>query len=128
MNSTYSELCQFAIHHSETQSQFTGPSNRICPGDRVTFTCVVTSTNSTTWAVNFGRIDEDSCTYRHNTPNTQMCGPGNIFTSTRTDVNGDINNSSLSVVSVQSGLNGVSVTCADGNGVVIDSTDICVIG
>ena len=56
------------------------------------------------------------------------CGLAQEFTSSRTDVNGDINNSSLSVVSVDSGLSGTTVTCFDGNGVVIDSRDICVIG
>ena len=49
------------------------------------------------------------------------------FISSRTD-NGDINNSSLSVVSVDSGLNGTTVTCADGLDAIIDFRDICVIG
>ena len=44
-----------------------------------------------------------------------------------TDVNGDPSNSSLSVDSVASYLSGVSVTCSDGNAIVIGSRDICVI-
>ena len=50
------------------------------------------------------------------------------FISSRTDVNGSINNSSLSVVSVDSGLNATTVRCVDGNSAVIGSRDICVIG
>ena len=56
------------------------------------------------------------------------CGLAQDFTSSQTDENGPINNSSLSAVSVDSSLNGVSVTCVDGNGVVIGSRAICVIG
>jgi hypothetical protein len=44
-----------------------------------------------------------------------------------TDVNVDPNNSSLSVDSITSDLNGTSVTCADGNDNPIGSRDICVI-
>ena len=111
-----------------TQSQFTGPSNGICPGDNVTFTCVVTTTPTTRWIVNSGEV-QTSCTYDQNNPTvTEKCGPGDRFISSRTDENGDTNNSSLSVVSVDSGLNGTTVTCVDGNSAVIDSRDICVIG
>ena len=45
-----------------------------------------------------------------------------------TDVNGDPNNSSLSVDSVTSDLSGTSVTCSDGNANIIGSRNICVIG
>ena len=47
--------------------------------------------------------------------------------SSRTE-NEDPNNSSLSVVSVDSDLNGVNVTCTDGNFNVVGSGDICVTG
>ena len=56
------------------------------------------------------------------------CGLAQEFTSSRTDENGPINNSSLSAVSVDSGLNGTTVTCSDGNGVPFGSRDICVLG
>ena len=109
-------------------SQFTGPSSGICPGDGVTFTCVVSATNVTYWTVNSGG-NSDSCTYRRNNPlNTENCGPGDIFTSSVTDVNGDPSNSSLSVDSIASDLSGTSVTCSDGNANIIGSRDICVKG
>ena len=109
-------------------SQFTGPSSGICPGDDVTFTCVVNTTAVTIWRVNSGG-NSDSCTYRRNNPlNTENCGPGDIFTSSVTDMNGDPSNSSLSVDSVTSDLSGTSVTCADGNAIIIGSSSICVIG
>ena len=108
-------------------SQFTGPSSGICPGDDVTFTCVVNTTTATIWTVNSGG-DETSCNYLHNSPNTQTCGPGGRFTSSVTDVNGDPSNSSLSADSVTSDLSGTSVRCADGNDNTIGSKVICVIG
>ena len=109
-------------------SQFTGPSSGICPGDDVTFTCVVNTAVVTNWRVNSGR-DETSCTYTRNDPlNTQTCGPERRFMSSVTDVNGDPSNSSLSVDSVTNDLSGTSVTCSDGNSVIIGSRNICVIG
>ena len=113
---------------SGTLSQFTGPSSWICPGDDVTFTCVVSTTTLTAWTVNSGG-DETSCNYRRNDPlNTETCGPGGRFTSSVTDVNENPNNSSLSVDSVTSDLSGTSVTCTDGNAIIIGIRNICVIG
>ena len=113
---------------SGTVSQFTGPSSGICPGDDVIFTCVVSTTTVTIWIVNSGG-NSDSCTYSRNNPlNTENCGPGDIFTSSVTDVNVDPNNSSLSVDSITSDLSGTSVTCSDGNDNTIGSKVICVIG
>ena len=112
---------------SGTVSQFTWPSNGICPGDDVTFTCVVNTTSVIIWTVNSGG-DEESCNYRHNDRNTDTCGPGDIFTSSVTDMNGDPRNSSLSADSITSGLSGTSVTCFDRNANIIGSRDICVIG
>ena len=84
---------------SGTLSQFSGPSSGICPGDDVTFTCLVSTTALTTWTVNSGGV-EDSCNYLRNSPNTQTCGPLGRFRSSVTDVNGDHSNSSLSVDSI----------------------------
>ena len=127
----YTLLCYSSFPYGYagvSHSQFTGPSNGICPGDNVTFTCVVTTTLTTTWRIDSGG-PLATCTYDQSNPTvTVKCGPAQEFTSSQTDVNGPINNSSLSVDSVDSGLNGTTVTCVDGNGAVIDSRDICVIG
>ena len=57
-----------------------------------------------------------------------MCGPAwGRFTSSQTDVNGDINNSSLSVDSITVDLNGTLVECRDFNNDLIDSDNICII-
>ena len=112
---------------SGTLSKFSGPSSGICPGDDVTFTCVVNTTAVTVWRVNSGG-NQDSCIYARDDPNTDTCGPGGIFTSSVTDVNGDPRNSSLSVDLITSDLSGTSVTCSDGNANIIGSRDICVIG
>ena len=57
-----------------------------------------------------------------------MCGPDNRFTSSQTDVNGDINNSSLSVDSVTVDLNGTLVECANADNNLIGPHDICIVG
>ena len=106
---------------------FTGPSDGICPGDNITFTCVVYAA-VTVWTVNPGG-ESANCNYRQSMPNvTAMCGPEGRFTSSQTDENGDTNNSSLSVVSITNDLNGTSVTCSDGNLNLIGSSTICIIG
>ena len=106
---------------------FTGPSGGICPGDDVTFTCVVDAP-VTVWTVNPGGNISD-CNYRQSHPTiTASCGPGLRFTLSQTDENGDTNNSSLSVVSITNDLNGTSVTCSDGNLNLIGSSTICIIG
>ena len=84
----------------------------------------MTTTTLTAWKVNSGG-DVTECNYIHNMPITRTCGS---FTLSQTDVNGEPNNSSLSVVSVDSGLSGITVTCSNGNGVPFGSRDICVLG
>ena len=101
--------------------------DHLCPGDDVRFTCVVNTTTLTAWTVNSGGMETD-CTYNPNTPTIRTCGPEGRFTSSVTDVNGDPNNSSLSVDSITSDLSGTSVTCIDGNANIIGSRNICVIG
>ena len=106
---------------------FNGPSDGICPGDDVTFTCVVDAA-LTVWRVTSDGVVTD-CNYRRSMPTvTATCGPGLRFTSSQTDENGDTNNSSLSVVSITNDLNGTSVTCSDGNLNIIGSSTICVVG
>ena len=121
-----SVLCHSSQCTGVSRPQLAGPSSGICPGDDVTFTCVV-STTITIWTVNSGGMKTD-CTYNQNMPAIRTCGPGGRFTSSVTDMNGDPNNSSLSVDSVTSDLSGTSVTCIDGNAVMIGSGDICVTG
>ena len=118
----------FSLFISGVLSQsFTGPSGGICPGDNVTFTCVVDAP-VTVWTVNPGGGNAN-CNYRQSMPTvTAMCGPGGRFTSSQTDENGDTNNSSLSVVSITNDLNGTSVTCSDGNLNLIGNVAICIVG
>ena len=121
-------LCQRKLTLPGALSQFTGPSNGVCPGDDVTFTCVVDTTTFTIWRVSSGGQLVTDCTYNRDSPDTNArpCGSDMRFTLSPTV---DPNNSSLSVESesVDSNLNGINVTCSDGNG-LIGSRDICVIG
>ena len=106
---------------------FSPPSDEICPRDNVTFTCVVNSV-VTLWTVNDGG-GVTQCSYSSNIPLPDMCGPDGRFESSRTDVNGPANNSSLSVDLITNDLNGITVSCRDGGtGVLIGSYDICIIG
>ena len=81
----------------------------------------------TLWTVTPGG-DDGRCVYTSSDPESEMCGPDNRFTSSQTDVNGDIDNSSLSVDSITVDLNGTLVECADVDGNLIDSYDICIVG
>ena len=104
---------------------FTAPTE-ICPGDDVTFTCVVDP--ATFWVVTPGG-DDEVCVYRSGNPDvTDTCGPDGRFTSSRTDMSQDINNSSLSVVSITNDLNGTLIECSDVNNELIDSYSICIVG
>ena len=87
--------------------------------------CVVESV--TLWTVTPGG-DDGQCVYVSSAMNEEMCGPGGRFTSSRTDVNGDINNSSLSVDSITVDLNGTLVECANADNNLIGSHDICIVG
>ena len=121
-------LIYFIISGDSSQN-FTGPSNGIiCPGDNVSFTCVVDATLTVWTVISDGGVASD-CNYRWVQPTvTAMCGPGLRFTSSQTDENGDTNNSSLSVVSITNDLNGTSVTCYDGNLNLFGNITICIVG
>ena len=110
-----------------TQSQFTTP-DEICPGDDVTFTCIVTS-GITRWSVSPGGND-GVCVYFSDSEVSETCGPGSSFSSSRTEGSDTPTNSSLSVVSIEPNLNGTVVECTDGNNIsnVIGSDDICITG
>ena len=107
---------------------FTAPTGEICPGDNVTFTCVVDP--ATFWRVTpTPGGDNEECVYRSGNPDvTTDCGPDGRFTSSRTDMSQDINNSSLSVVSITNDLNETLVECADVNNELVDSYNICIVG
>ena len=106
---------------------FSGPSDEICPGDNVTFTCV-TSSVTALWLVSPGG-DDPECAYSIFTQAPDGCGPDERFQSSRTDDNVPANNSSLRVDSITSDLNGTTVTCTDaGSGELIGSYNICIVG
>ena len=104
---------------------FSPPTGEICPGDDVTFTCVADI--ATLWTVTPAG-DNGLCIYASSSRLPDMCGPGGRFTSSQTDVNGDTNNSSLSVDSITVDLNETLVECHDLAGDLIGSNDICIVG
>ena len=107
-------------------SQFSPLTGEICSGDNVTFTCVV-NTALGIWVVRL-RGEETECLFRRSNPGQDNCGPGERFMSNATDVNEDINSSSLRVDSITIDLNDTQVKCNDGNEVTIGSDEICIIG
>ena len=104
---------------------FSPPTGEICPGYDVTFTCVVDIL--THWTITPGG-DDGECLYSSSAPQPDMCGPGGRFVSSPTDVNEDINNSSLSVDSITVDLNGTLVECGNATNDPIDSYNICIVG
>ena len=118
--------CTLHIHCSSTGvlcRSFTQPTGEICPGDNVTFTCSAGA--ATFWSVSPGGVNEE-CAYRSVNPTTQMCGPGDRFTSGPTD--GDITSSFLSVDSITADLNGTLVECTNAGGNLIGSGSIFIVG
>ena len=106
---------------------FSSPSGVVCPGVNVTFMCVVEDTIATRWSVDL-RGDESQCAYFSDSPATDTCGPDNRFQSSRTNDNVPASNSSLRVDTITTDLNGTAVTCSSGNGELIGSYNICIIG
>ena len=91
------------------------------------FTCVQSSV-AAVWTVSLGG-DSTQCAYVRTSPAQDECGPDDRFQSSRTDDNGPANNSSLSVLSITSDLNGTTVTCTDaGSGELIGLYNICIVG
>ena len=110
---------------------FSSP-DEICPGDNVTFTCVVVDSvgNSlTTWRVTPDG-GEPPCRVIHIDPigETDTCGPGRVFTSSLTDQSGDNYTSTLSVESLSDGLNDTRVECEDTSLMDVGMEKICIIG
>ena len=105
---------------------FTAPTGEICHGDDVIFTCI-TDTPVTLWTVTPGG-DDGECIYSSTIQNTDTCGPERRFTSSRTEMSEDINNTSLSVVNITIDFNGMLVECANDTDHLIGSYNICIIG
>ena len=59
---------------SRTLSQLTGPFSEICPGDDVTFTCVVDS-GASIWTFSQPGEPDRTCTYFSAFPNQNPCNP-----------------------------------------------------
>ena len=93
----------------------------VCPGDEVTLTCTVESL-ITSWAIISDGMNDVGCTVRDG--ETQICGPMNEFTATRTSTE-DNSISTLIVRLVDDTLNGTQVECTDDE---ILSEDICIVG
>ena len=108
---------------------FSPPTDDICPGDNVTFTCVIVDdgTRFTRWTVTPGGADP-RCTVEHPDPLTESCGPMNSFTSSLTGSSGTSYTSTLSVESIPDSLNGTIVECTNSTGSTIGSDVICIVG
>ena len=107
--------------------RFIGPlDGDTCPGEEISFTCLVDS-GSISWIVTPGGAD-DECPYTSVTQRTDTCGPNGVFTSSRTEGGSEFN-TSLSVV-LTNDLSGTEVECIDSaaGGGLVDSYNICVIG
>ena len=106
---------------------FSSPGE-ICPGDNVTFTCVVADPDGdsfTTWIVTLDGGEQD-CILRHNRPNdVATCGPGQLFTSSFNQ-SGDNYTSTLRVA-ISDNLNRTSIQC-EGGAMAVGKENICIIG
>ena len=109
---------------------FSSSPDEICPGDNVTFTCVVEGSvgiGTTIWRVTPGG-GEPTCVI-HNRPNdTDTCGPGGVFTSSLRDQSGDNYTSTLKVESISDDLRGTRVECEDPFGMDVGMENICIMG
>ena len=112
---------------------FSPPTEDICLGDNITYTCVVVNSvaaSSTVWRLTPDG-GEPPCIVLHDQPDImQTCGPGRIFTSYLTGQSGDNTffSSTLSVESISESLNGTTVQCEDADTSTIGSMDICIVG
>ena len=109
---------------------FSSSPDEICPGDNVTFTCVVVDPGGygfTSWIVTPDGGERD-CVLRHNKPNeVETCGPGQLFTSSFTNQSADNYTSTLRVESISDDLNRTKVECED-TAVDVGKENICIIG
>ena len=113
---------------SGTLSQLTGPSSAICPGDDVTFTCVVGG-GATVWTFSQTGEPDRTCTYLW-ALNQAICNPPDErFRISQTEGSASNFNSSLSLASITENLNKTTVECTDGiGGNPVGSDNICIVG
>ena len=113
---------------SETVRQLTGQSDEICPGDNITFTCVVDS-GVTRWTVSPPGEPDRTCTYLSALPDENPCDPPDErFRISPTEGSAN-NSSSLSVASITENLNTTMVGCTDGiGGNPVGTDNICIVG
>ena len=109
-------------------SQFSGPSSGICPGDDVTFTCVVDS-GATRWTFSPPGESDRTCNYLRAFPDQTTCNPPDErFRISQTEGSAN-NSSSLSLASITENLNETMIVCADGNsGNQVGTDNICIVG
>ena len=103
---------------------FSSFPNEKCPGDNVTFTCMVMDTlgiGSTRWIV---EGSSTVCVVLHNLPTTQTCGPNGAFTSSLDQSGVDF----TTILSVSDDFNGTTVECRDQDLNRVGSEDICIVG
>ena len=114
---------------SGTLSQLTGQSDEICPGDDVTFTCVVDS-GATIWTFSPPGEPDRTCNYLSLSPDQTPCNPPDErFRISQTEGTANNFNSSLSLASITENLNETMVGCTDGiGGNPVDTDSICIVG
>ena len=119
-------LCAIHILHTGV---FWQAFSTHCPGDDVTFTCVVTDMSgmgSTRWRVTTPAGESSLCGVLHNLPDeTDTCGPNGEFSSSLMEKNGG---TYTSVLSGSDDFNGTTVECLDDHLDTVGSENICIVG
>ena len=116
------------ILHAGVLCQLTGQSDGICPGDDVTFTCVVDS-GAALWTFSPPGEPNRTCPYLSTLPDQSICNPPDERVRISQTEGSASNSSSLSVTSITENLNETIVGCRDGIGNNQVGTDnICIVG
>ena len=121
----FTELHNIRVSGTQCQS-FSGPSNEICAGDKVTFTCKV-DTLVAEWTVSPSG-NNGQCRYLVFNRLGERCGPDDRFQSFATEGADDPFNTSLRVEAVTPDLNQTLVQCIEDDDDVIGSSSICIVG
>ena len=121
-------MCISFVHTGVFCQTFFSTPIQKCPGDDITFTCVVMDTSGvgvTTWSVTIPAGESSTCDVRHNLQRTEICGPNGEFSSSDAVENGDNYTSTLSV---SDDFNGTTVVCLDQALSKVGSENICTVG